>query len=179
MPHTPGPSRLGHRMTDATLVETPQTSPARPEHDASSLTTVCLINWRRRTSSPINEQLQVTRSTRPPTTPHANEPSRTPIDKSYSHSQLTQSQQLASTSATKPSREMKETVASSSTSAGAHAENQFKSFKVSLEDPCWKVLPAALKKYKINDDWRKYVMFICHGSTGLQTLCNDISLSFF
>ena len=46
------------------------------------------------------------------------------------------------------------------------AENQFKSFKVSLDDPCWKVLPAALKKYKINDDWRQYAMFICYGNTG-------------
>jgi hypothetical protein len=58
------------------------------------------------------------------------------------------------------------TIATSSTTNSTPADNQFKSFKVSLEDPCWKVLPAALKKYKINDDWRKYVMFICHGSTG-------------
>jgi hypothetical protein len=43
-----------------------------------------------------------------------------------------------------------------------------KSFKVSLEDPAWKVLPAALKKYKINnDDWQNYAMFICYGSTGM------------
>ncbi|CDZ97390.1 Sterile alpha motif, type 2 [Phaffia rhodozyma] len=38
-------------------------------------------------------------------------------------------------------------------------------FKVTLEDPCWKVLPAALKKYKINDDWRMYALFICYGNT--------------
>ncbi|KAJ7777466.1 hypothetical protein B0H16DRAFT_1301872 [Mycena metata] len=42
-----------------------------------------------------------------------------------------------------------------------------KSFKVSLEDPTWKVLPAALKKYRINNDnWENYAMFICYGSTG-------------
>jgi bZIP factor len=42
-----------------------------------------------------------------------------------------------------------------------------RSFKVSLEDPAWKVLPAALKKYKINnDDWQNYAMFICYGNTG-------------
>ena len=41
----------------------------------------------------------------------------------------------------------------------------FKSFKVSLEDPTWKVLPAALKKYRINNDnWQNYAMFICYGS---------------
>jgi hypothetical protein len=45
--------------------------------------------------------------------------------------------------------------------------DNLKSFKVSLEDPAWKVLPAALKKYKINnDDWQNYAMFICYGSTG-------------
>ncbi|CAJ0647212.1 4967_t:CDS:10 [Entrophospora sp. SA101] len=37
-------------------------------------------------------------------------------------------------------------------------------FRVSLEDPCYKVLPSALKKYKVHDDWRKYALFICFGS---------------
>ena len=47
------------------------------------------------------------------------------------------------------------------------ASDGLKSFKVSLDDPAWKVLPAALKKYKINnDDWQNYAMFICYGSTG-------------
>ncbi|KAG8748346.1 Adaptor for signal transduction [Ceratobasidium sp. 414] len=43
--------------------------------------------------------------------------------------------------------------------------NPYKSFKVTLDDPCWKVLPAALKKYKISDDWQHYAMFICYGNT--------------
>jgi hypothetical protein len=47
------------------------------------------------------------------------------------------------------------------------SSDNLKSFKVSLEDPAWKVLPAALKKYKINnDDWQNYAMFICYGSSG-------------
>jgi len=47
------------------------------------------------------------------------------------------------------------------------SENLNKSFKVSLEDPTWKVLPAALKKYRINNDnWQNYAMFICYGSPG-------------
>ena len=47
------------------------------------------------------------------------------------------------------------------------SSDNLKSFKVSLEDPAWKVLPAALKKYKINnDDWQNYAMFICYGNTG-------------
>ncbi|KAJ7576885.1 hypothetical protein C8J56DRAFT_1007330 [Mycena floridula] len=45
--------------------------------------------------------------------------------------------------------------------------DNLKSFKVSLEDPTWKVLPAALKKYRINNDnWENYAMFICYGSPG-------------
>lgn len=51
-------------------------------------------------------------------------------------------------------------------SISASTDN-LKSFKVSLDDPAWKVLPAALKKYKINnDDWQNYAMFICYGQTG-------------
>ena len=45
-------------------------------------------------------------------------------------------------------------------------DNVFQSFKVSLDDPCSKVLPAALKKYRITDDWRMYALFICYGTTG-------------
>ncbi|KAI0788857.1 hypothetical protein C8Q75DRAFT_192738 [Abortiporus biennis] len=47
------------------------------------------------------------------------------------------------------------------------SSDNLKSFKVSLDDPAWKVLPAALKKYKIrDDDWQNYAMFICYGATG-------------
>lgn len=57
------------------------------------------------------------------------------------------------------------------------ARSAAKSFRVTLEDPCWKVLPAALKKYKINDDWRLYALFICYDntgeSTGEQSLLNE------
>ena len=51
-----------------------------------------------------------------------------------------------------------------STGAAA-ADNPYRSFRVTVEDPCYKVLPAALKKYKINDDWRLYALFICYGNT--------------
>ncbi|KAI0675512.1 hypothetical protein C8Q78DRAFT_963716 [Trametes maxima] len=47
------------------------------------------------------------------------------------------------------------------------SQDNLKSFKVSLDDPAWKVLPAALKKYKINnEDWQNYAMFICYGAPG-------------
>lgn len=31
------------------------------------------------------------------------------------------------------------------------------------------MLPAALKKYNINDDWRLYALFICYGGNGEST----------
>lgn len=49
--------------------------------------------------------------------------------------------------------------------SGNTPDNPYRSFRVTLEDPCYKVLPAALKKYKINDDWRLYALFICYGNT--------------
>ncbi|OCK93091.1 uncharacterized protein K441DRAFT_566815 [Cenococcum geophilum 1.58] len=39
----------------------------------------------------------------------------------------------------------------------------FKSFRVSIDDPCHKVLPVALKKYNILADWRQYALYIVHG----------------
>ena len=37
--------------------------------------------------------------------------------------------------------------------------------KVRLDDPTWKVLPAALKKYKVNEgDWQDYAMFVSYGN---------------
>lgn len=39
----------------------------------------------------------------------------------------------------------------------------FKSFRVSLDDPCHKVLPAALKKYQINAPWDQYALYIVYG----------------
>jgi len=39
----------------------------------------------------------------------------------------------------------------------------FKSFRVSIDDPCHKVLPVALKKYNITADWRQYALYIVYG----------------
>lgn len=46
------------------------------------------------------------------------------------------------------------------------SEGGTRGFRVTLDDPCWKVLPAALKKYKIDDDWKVYALFICFGTSG-------------
>ncbi|GAO17545.1 hypothetical protein UVI_02003130 [Ustilaginoidea virens] len=39
----------------------------------------------------------------------------------------------------------------------------FKSFRVSMDDPCYKVLPAALRKYQINAPWDQYALYIVYG----------------
>lgn len=48
-------------------------------------------------------------------------------------------------------------------SSGQDQIEVFKSFKVSMEDPCWKVLPAALKKYKIDAPTEQYALYIVYG----------------
>lgn len=67
---------------------------------------------------------------------------------------------------TTPSTTSSTTTLFSSASAASNASiDAFKSFRVGFDDPCSKVLPAALKKYKINSDWRDYSLFICYGET--------------
>jgi hypothetical protein len=52
---------------------------------------------------------------------------------------------------------------STRTESAAPSVEIFKSFRVSMDDPCYKVLPAALKKYNINADWRQYALYIVYG----------------
>lgn len=52
---------------------------------------------------------------------------------------------------------------SSSAGSGSNSVEIFKSFRVSMDDPCYKVLPAALKRYNIQADWRQYALYIVHG----------------
>ncbi|KAF8465320.1 hypothetical protein BDZ91DRAFT_697332 [Kalaharituber pfeilii] len=60
---------------------------------------------------------------------------------------------------------------SSNNSGGPPTVEIFKSFRVSMEDPCYKVLPAALKKYNIQADWRQYALYIVYGD---QERCLDL-----
>ncbi|PVH82851.1 hypothetical protein DL98DRAFT_652857 [Cadophora sp. DSE1049] len=76
--------------------------------------------------------------------------SRPPLSSRFSHS--------FTTLGTTPKPE-DNTPASSFNSASVEI---FKSFRVSMEDPCWKVLPAALKKYNINAPWEQYALYIVY-----------------
>ncbi|KAI6245383.1 hypothetical protein HI914_06593 [Erysiphe necator] len=60
-----------------------------------------------------------------------------------------------------PSRRVQATTIDNSSSGGS--VEIFKSFRVSMDDPCYKVLPAALKKYNINAPWEQYALYIVYG----------------
>ncbi|KAL8868559.1 MAG: hypothetical protein Q9198_008137, partial [Flavoplaca austrocitrina] len=62
-----------------------------------------------------------------------------------------------------PMQSQQDDAASVNTARDAPSVEIFKSFRVSMEDPCHKVLPAALKKYNINADWRQYALYIVFG----------------
>ncbi|KFA60128.1 hypothetical protein S40285_09572 [Stachybotrys chlorohalonatus IBT 40285] len=64
--------------------------------------------------------------------------------------------------ATGPPRRRETPVPDTPSSSNASVEI-FKSFRVSMEDPCYKVLPAALKKYQINAPWDQYALYIVYG----------------
>lgn len=86
---------------------------------------------------------------------------------------------ISDTSTLVPSREMSASVPpqssrpSTASNAAAKPKGEvdpddpsvqiFKSFRVALDDPCWRVLPAALRKYNINADWRQYALYIVYG----------------
>jgi hypothetical protein len=47
-------------------------------------------------------------------------------------------------------------------------ENEsYKSFRVTLDETCASILPNVLKKYKIEEDWRSYALFIIHKGQGI------------
>ncbi|KAI9818269.1 MAG: Adaptor for signal transduction [Thelocarpon impressellum] len=52
---------------------------------------------------------------------------------------------------------------SNAPAGGGPSVEIFKSFRVSMDDPCHRVLPAALKKYNINADWKQYALYIVYG----------------
>ena len=134
-------SKSGQSPTKASLVESPHPSPQRLEHDLS------------RSSGPPSATLSPSSSQMLHSVGEGN---TTP--KAFGPSPSASSSQLSANGSGHPPKPQPHRQESS---------DNLKSFKVSLEDPAWKVLPAALKKYKINnDDWQNYAMFICYGSAG-------------
>ncbi|KAJ7918796.1 hypothetical protein B0H13DRAFT_1991729 [Mycena leptocephala] len=100
---------------------------------------------------------QYVRPAKSPTKPDIESPHPSPqqLEHDLSYSRSGQSQFSSASSSTPPEK------------SRATDSPNLSNTPVSLEDPTWKVLPAALKKYRINNDnWENYAMFICYGSTG-------------
>ena len=132
-------SKSNQSPTKTNLVESPHPSPQRLEHDIS------------RSNGPPSATLSPSSSQMLHSSGEGN---TTP--KAFGPSPSGSSSQLSVNGSGHPSKPHRQ-----------ESSDNLKSFKVSLEDPAWKVLPAALKKYKINnDDWQNYAMFICYGSAG-------------
>lgn len=144
-----GFSKSGQSPTKSNIVESPHPSPQGVEHDLS------------RSNGPPS----ATFSPSPSQLLHSGEGNTTP--KAFGPSFGGSSSQISVNGSghhSKPQPRRQE------------SSDSLKSFKVSLEDPAWKVLPAALKKYKINnDDWQNYAMFICYGSAGQYLRSFDLS----
>lgn len=98
--------------------------------------------------------------------PHA---SLTTLSGRQQQQQLQHSQSSRATQQDRPDRQTPRTphYADDDRGGGGGAANSepdiFKSFRVSMDDPCRKVLPAALKRYNIQADWRQYALYIVHG----------------
>ncbi|EJC98007.1 uncharacterized protein FOMMEDRAFT_171383 [Fomitiporia mediterranea MF3/22] len=62
-----------------------------------------------------------------------------------------------------------------STCSGLHSDTLARDSKdqAHADDPVRKVLPVALKKYGITDDWRNYVLLVCYGTTELRLADED------
>lgn len=130
-----GKSRSPTKASAEALVETPQSSPQRAEHDFSA------NGSRTNALAPSSDK------------------SRPQIPSTHTAYSSTSTLPGTAGSSSHPPNMLKP--------ARQDSSDNLKSFKVSLDDPAWKVLPAALKKYKINnDDWQNYAMFICYGSPG-------------
>ena len=54
--------------------------------------------------------------------------------------------------------------------------NPMKSFRVNLDDPCWKVLPAAMKKYDVKGREEDYRLYITYGDIGIPITGLELTL---
>lgn len=57
--------------------------------------------------------------------------------------------------------------------------NPMKSFRVNLDDPCWKVLPAAMKKYDVKGREEDYRLYITYENTGISLSPGSLLFSHF
>jgi protein STE50 len=98
-------------------------------------------------------------------TPGSTGPTSRPFPRTENadHSNLTVSTAVPSITTPPTSNPPQSSATTPSTSHPSGNVEIFKSFRVSIDDPCYKVLPVALKKYNISADWRQYALYIVYG----------------
>ncbi|GJJ11081.1 hypothetical protein Clacol_005312 [Clathrus columnatus] len=147
------PARSPTRIAMESDIESPRVSPSAPEHDILHNSIPALKPIR---EAPPPPDRAPSRLQQPPVTPNSFINGSSSSSSGISNTNTLTPTPPSNTPASKPTR----------SESNEGLKDGLKSFKVSLEDPAWKVLPAALKKYKINnDDWQNYAMFICYGNT--------------
>ncbi|OAV94839.1 hypothetical protein PTTG_26839 [Puccinia triticina 1-1 BBBD Race 1] len=149
--HDPSPVSPAPSHTNPTIPSSHEDpKPSQPPSPALSSTTnpsqeILYTQPFNQDQSPTKEVLKIS------TTP---KPAERPVTKSEKQTLNLNSVNSNNTNSLKEKEE---------SSKAREASNPYKSFRVTLEDPCYKVLPAALKKYKINEHYKNYVLFICYG----------------
>ncbi|KAG8631494.1 hypothetical protein KVT40_000634 [Elsinoe batatas] len=175
-PKNPSPTVAGQPLQDSSSLDPSAAAMAASNHLTASMS-----------SQPSPGTVQQLSPTSPAysVAPSVRHPFRTPTDRNddnYTHYAPTRDTQatLTAPSLHNTSRDTQATLTPSTSDAPRKRERDrdrdrdrdreekdnieiFKSFRVSIEDPCHKVLPVALKRYNINDDWRQYALYIVHG----------------
>ncbi|KAF7506808.1 hypothetical protein GJ744_011420 [Endocarpon pusillum] len=97
------------------------------------------------------------------TSMNSNVSSRNPNVNTFSTASTAASSTYSSVNGTTSTTPIPTSASGSGPSADTPSVEIFKSFRVGLEDPCHKVLPAALRRYNIQADWRQYALYIVYG----------------
>ncbi|PSK42951.1 hypothetical protein B9Z65_6905 [Elsinoe australis] len=177
-PKNPSPTVAGPTLADSSSLDPSAAALAASNHLTASMTSQNSPNTTQQLS-PTSPAYSVAPSSHrfPRNTTDGSSTLRPGPDDNYTHYAPSRDTQatltapsLAPSSVPTPSSEMPPSTSSRRDKQRdtARAEENsnieiFKSFRVSIEDPCHKVLPVALKRYNINDDWRQYALYIVHG----------------
>lgn len=149
---SPSRANLPSPTSPNTYISAPSQTTQRPYRDVTTPATARLNGYSNNEES-LPHSVYSTTSTLVPSERDRSGPTPTPSSMSRSNRNPPREISTAKTGPDPPS-------------APSSARNDveiFKSFRVSMDDPCEKVLPAALKKYNIDADPKQYALYIVFG----------------
>jgi hypothetical protein len=79
------------------------------------------------------------------------------------HTQTSQSSPVEGTMGRDIRRSVQSPTQSTHVPTAKPVSEPLKQLRASTDDPCSKLLQAAMKRHKLNDDWRNYALVICYG----------------